>query len=143
MEAPGEASGIPKPDLDAKKAAGRKKWSRTEKALAELEFSNPGVKAVVGSRGTRGAAPLPAPLPAQIPKAQSSATASSVIKGPGAQQVISRSECVMRECECEIHALRLRFVLTPFHVASRSQATTASNGWSGRSSQRHQHSSSA
>ena len=101
------ASGNPKPDQDAKNAAGRKK-TKQEKALAELAFSNPGVKAVVGSRGTPSAAPLPAPLPVQMPKAQSSATVSSVKKGPGTQQVITRSKCAMRECECEIHALRLR-----------------------------------
>ena len=51
--------------VDKKAAAGRRR-TKQEKALAELAFSNPGVKAAVGSRRS-GTEPFSAPPPAQAP----------------------------------------------------------------------------
>lgn len=96
-----------------KKAAVDRRRTKQEKALAELAFSNPGVKAAVGSRSRLGAEPVPPPLPVpappisltvQAPPAQNSTPASSILLGPAAQQVVT---LLMRlaSCDCRIHVL--------------------------------------
>ena len=104
--------------VDKKAAAGRRR-TKQEKALAELAFSTPGVKAAVGSRrsGTEPfsapppaqAPPAPVPPPVQAPPAQSTAPASGIATGPGAQQVVTL-QMRRASCDCKIHVLNA-FVL--------------------------------
>lgn len=94
--------------VDKKAAAGRRR-TKQEKALAELAFSNPGVKAAVSSRSRLGTEPFPAPPPVQAPPVQSTAPASSIATGPGAQQVVTL-QMRRASCDCRFHVLNA-FVL--------------------------------
>jgi hypothetical protein len=96
--------------VDKKAALGRRR-TKQEKALAELAFSNPGVKAAVGSRSRSGTEPFPAPPPVQAPPvqapaAQSTAPASNIATGPGAQQVVTL-QMRRASCDCRIHVLNV------------------------------------
>ena len=76
--------------------------TKLDKVLAELAFSNPGVKAAVGSRSRSGTEPFLAPPPVQAPAAQSTDPASNIATGPGAQQVVTL-QMRRASCDCRIH----------------------------------------